>query len=230
MSNLLFGIFLLRLNILPSISYNQVGSVLCCRNRSTRGPGEVGWRERKGSTPSTALAFSTCQGGARRKPRAQQPVPPTCCPCLSLGASQRPPPQVSIPPLYIPTSWSSVEFPQSPGWLTNCWVAPHRTASLVDAKPGDWPMSPETATETSVVYWTRGSYRPEVRPWSDVPTVCIRTQQLTLLHRGEEAAIYRGNWHQIGSSVTKGTSSWGMSLTASQINNHHKGRYFPLIN
>ena len=48
-----------------------------------------------------------------------------------------PPPQVPIPPLYIPTSWSSVEFPQPPGWLTNCWVAPHRIASLVDAKPGD---------------------------------------------------------------------------------------------
>ena len=89
-----------------------------------KGARRGGWRERKGSIPSTTLASSTCQGGARREPRAQQPIPPTCCPCLSLGASQRSPPA----PHTHTTFYSSSLYPEllvisgvssALGWL-NC--------------------------------------------------------------------------------------------------------------
>ena len=44
------------------------------------------------------------------------------------------------------------------------------------------------------------------------------------------ATIYRGNRHQVGSSVTRETSSLGMSFIAPQFKEHHKGKCFSLIN
>ena len=77
-----------------------------------------------------------------------------------------------------------------------CWVAPHRPASLAVVQPQDQRKGLETATETSVVYWTGDLTRLKQRVLEQHPTVYSRWQARHGSHLGysgeKEAAIYRG--------------------------------------
>ena len=69
----------------------------------------------------------------------------------------------------------------------DCWAAPHSPASLVVAQTQDRRKSPETATETSMVYCTGGLTQ---RVLERHPTVCSRRWAG---HSGEqEATVYWG--------------------------------------
>lgn len=96
------------------------------------------------------------------------------------------------------------------GWLGSCWAAPRRPASLAIAQPQDRRTSPETATEISAVWCTGEPYEFKARSWNNT-SLCTAA---TLATRRE----YRGNWCQVGSSVTRETSHWALGK--------HRGSYW----
>ena len=105
-------------------------------------------------------------------------------------------------------------------WLTRQLLGcTSRTASLVAAQAWDQRKSPET--ETSMAYWTRDLTCPKQRVLEQHPTVSSRWQTehgSTPHYLGEEkATIYRGNSRQVGSSVTRETSSWGRGQAHRQL-------------
>ena len=79
----------------------------------------------------------------------------------------------------------------------NCWVAPCRPINLVVAQPPDQRKSPETVTETSVVYWIGDLTWLKQKVLEQHHTLCRRWQaghDRNLLYSGEkEAIIYRRN-------------------------------------
>ena len=102
--------------------------------------------------------------------------------------------------------------------LLGCTRGP---ASLVTAQCGDWRKSPETVTETLTVYWTGDLTGPQQKVLEWHPTVNGSWQADHGSHLrclvGKEATIYRGNWHQVGSAVTRETSSWGRGQPCRQL-------------
>ena len=60
------------------------------------------------------------------------------------------------------------------------------------------------------------------------PIVCSRRDSCPHYSGEKETAIYRRNWHQVTSSVTRETSSWSRSCTTPQVNDHHETRWLTL--
>ena len=121
-------------------------------------------------------------------------------------------PAISHSRPYLLTMQHSQAFPQPPEAFFTCWAAPHRPSRLAAAQPGDQRKSPKTVTETQRVYWTGlGLTCTQKSSWSNTLTVCRRQNTTaTFPTQGRRgAAIYRGNWRQVGSLELPGKPASG---------------------
>ena len=105
--------------------------------------------------------------------------------------------------------WYFQRFPPPRGFDPYSSVICRR---LLACKPCSCPIlkfrSLETWTEMEV-YWTCDCTHLSKRSWSNI-SLCMADswQDITAICiTGEEGHIYRGNWCQVGSSVTRETSS-----------------------
>ena len=92
--------------------------------------------------------------------------------------------------------------------------------------------SPETATETSTVYRKIPYPSRKQKVLERHPTVLrlstSRTWQSSPL-RGDGGYNLEGELMSGWLISYHGNQDWGMNLTAPQVNDHHEGRCFPLI-
>lgn len=118
------------------------------------------------------------------------------------------------------------------GSVEYCRAAPHRPVSLIVAQPRNQRKSPETAKETSTVYWKWDltGLKQRVLEWC----LALHSKRQAghgnslLSSVGRRRLPLRGELTSGWPTHHQGDQHWGKSCTASQVNNPHEGRWFPL--